>query len=92
MNVIQTVWKFEVPFPGTDVFEIEIPKGAKILTVQLQDGSPKIWVLVDTFNVDVSRKFKVVGTGYKIRDKIIEYIGTFQIVEYGLVYHLFEVE
>jgi len=95
---MKTIYKYEIK-AGLNTFTI--PDGAKILTVQIQDAKPYIWVKQDTNRHLVTRKFFTVGTGWdmqkeleKIDNTLIydEYIGTFQIVDFGnLVFHLFEV-
>ncbi|WP_396187756.1 hypothetical protein [Flavobacterium sp.] len=84
----KTVWKFELD--SKDVNEFEIPKGGKVLSLQLQHGSPCIWVLVDDELEKEKRRFGIVGTGHFIKQKNIEYIGTFQQSQGYLVFHCFE--
>lgn len=84
----QAIWKFPVEI--TDEFEIPMPKGAKVLTVQMNQGLPFIWALV---NLDAGetepRCFKLVVTGHNVSNAGA-YVGTFQIMEGMLVFHLFE--
>lgn len=86
-----TIYKYDVPRGGS--FELELPPRAQILTVQVQHGEPRIWVLGDTEEKLEVRYFKLIGTGqqYKIDPyKIERYIGTFQMGGGALVLHLFE--
>ena len=80
---MKQIWKFRVNTT------IQMPMEAKILTVQLQDGEPMMWLVVDTENELESRKFTIVGTGNSFDDKDAKYIGTFQ--EPPFVWHLFEI-
>jgi hypothetical protein len=87
---IMEIWKYEV-FPGG--FNLEIPEGAQILTVQVQGSKIYLWAIVDPEKDKELRSFVVHGTGEPIVGiKEKNYIGTFQL-HYGfLVYHLFEVK
>lgn len=82
------------PVKVTDEQFIEMPKGAEILTVQTQFGKPQMWALVDK---DEERKemraIAIVGTGHEHEDSFWEgmaYICTFQMLEGGLIWHVFE--
>lgn len=81
-----TIWKY--PLALVDVQEVTMPQCADILTVQVQDGVPCLWAIVDTAYGLTSRKFHIFGTGKPIRDGL-KYIGTFQTPPF--VWHVFEV-
>lgn len=86
-----TIYKYDVP--GEGCFELELPVRAQILTVQVQYGKPRIWALGDTEEKFEVRYFELITTGghYKVDPyKIERYIGTFQMEEGALVFHLFE--
>jgi hypothetical protein len=83
-----TIWKY--PFAVHDVVEIEMPIRAKVLTVQVQAQVPCLWALVhESHDVEV-RRFRIYGTGHPINHLIGSYVGTFQLVGGGLVFHVFE--
>jgi hypothetical protein len=84
----KTVWKYELT--TNDVNELEIPIGGKILTLQMQNGIPCIWALVDHKAEKETRRFGTIGTGNFTRQENIEYIGTFQTYQGALVWHVFE--
>jgi len=87
----QTVWKFPVSLD--DVFVVSLPKGAKPLSVQDQAGDVQMWCLCDSDeSVYENRAFRLSGTGHPIPQKIIAFVGTFQILGGSLVFHLFEIE
>ena len=88
---IPTVWKFPVPFPGPDVFEIEMPQHAEVLTVQVQHGELQMWAYCNPSFALVPRHFRIAGTGHPITDEIQKYVSTFQIAGGILVFHVFEV-
>lgn len=82
-----TIWKYELPLSSLN--NLEIPSGAKILTVQVQNNKPCIWVQVDENNTKETRTFRIYGTGHTMLDEKTTYIGTWQDGIY--VFHLFEV-
>lgn len=67
---------------------VTMRKGAQILCVQMQGGFPYVWALVDPLEAQMTRRFRVVGTGHDLPDDPGEYVGTFQPGN-GLVLHLF---
>lgn len=49
--------------------EVELPAGAKILSVQAQNGLPQIWAMVDDSQVKTDMvHIRIIGTGYEIPD------------------------
>ncbi len=87
---MKAVWKYE--FKTMDYFTFMMPEDTSILTVQVQHGKPCMWVLVDTdkINTEQQRHFLVRGTGHPIIPEMIAYIGSYQVFEGTLVFHLFE--
>lgn len=89
---MKTIWKYPVVID--DIIELEIPRGAKFLTIQTQHGNPCIWCIVDPLAPKDKKKFRIYGTGHKIMDETNEYgyLGTFQISNGDSVFHLFEIK
>mgnify|MGYP000965629744 CR=1 FL=1 len=87
------VYKYEIK--SGEYQDLLMPKGAKILTVQVQGRSVCIWALVNPDNELESRRFLIAGTGHAIEGSVdnLLYIGTFQITWeiFPLVFHVFEV-
>lgn len=83
-----TVWKY--PITIFETFKIGMPKDAVILSVQMQNGYPYLWALVNSDFPLEDYHFEIVGTGNEAPkpDKIKAYIGTFQTGPF--VFHLFE--
>jgi len=82
-----TIYKYEIPME--DKFSLNLPKGAKLLTCQLQFLTPVLWAWVDTKEPLEKRNFLLIGTGQEFPEKFrCFYIGTFQVGEF--VGHLFE--
>ena len=70
---------------------IEMPKGAEILTIDIQNGqmfNAQMWVKVNTENEMEKRMFEVIGTGQNFDDTNKKYIGTYQ--DGPFVWHVFE--
>lgn len=85
----KVIWKFELTESG--IQEIELRKGYEFLTLQMQNGIPCIWVLLNSNEEKITESFEIYGTGHEIHyDMGIsrEYLGTFQ--ETYLVWHLFK--
>lgn len=86
---MKAIWKF--PVHTTDAFEIEMPQGATLLAVQTQVGDPQLWALVNPDAPRVTRAFRVVGTGhYHPDERFGDYVGTYQLLNGGLVFHVFD--
>jgi hypothetical protein len=81
---------FKYPIHPGDV-AIEMPIGARVLSVQVQHGEAVIWALVNSLELKELRKFVVVGTGHPCPD-VGRFIGTFQLpdLDGSWVFHLFE--
>jgi hypothetical protein len=82
------IWKFQLQTTHSQV--LEIPSGSEILTVQVQNGKPCIWALVDDIYSPTKRIIEVFGTGHTIEDGTRKYIGTYQLYSGDLVFHVFE--
>jgi hypothetical protein len=87
----RVIWKY--PIEITDDQSIDMPSYAEILSVQIQNGVPCIWALVDPDGEKETRKFEIFGTGNPIMVDIgVErtFIGSFFSHDNKLVWHLFE--
>lgn len=84
---------FKYPIPVENYFELLMPYDAKVLTVQVQREVPQIWALTNPNNRSEVREFRMVGTGHPIEESLnnLKYIGSFQLVNETLMYHLFEI-
>lgn len=88
----KVIYKYQLKVLGRN--EVNMPKGAEILHMEIQGGVPCIWALVDLKEEQVSRSFDIYMTGQKIRDNPIKYIDTYidTYMYKNLVCHVFEVE
>ena len=83
------VYKYQLVV--TDRQEVTMPKDAKMLSVQVQNGTPCLWVLVETNNPEENIAIRIHGTGHPIDNpERLDYIGTFQIPRHNLVFHAFK--
>ena len=89
---MQSVYKYTIPVE--DYFSLDLPKGAKILTVQEQHGKPQLWALVKRGEPNETRNFRLAGTGHPIKEspEMLNYIGTFQIAGGSFIGHIFEIK
>lgn len=87
---MKTVWKYPVELK--DYFEVDMPEGAEILSVEMQGTSPCMWALVRANETPTERRlFRLAGTGHPINEQEnLKFIGTF-FMRGVLVFHLFEI-
>lgn len=87
---MKTIWKFECKVE--DRFTLEMPEGARILSLQTQGQVPCLWALVDTDTPLEKRYFRLLGTGHPVDFSVPRHVfhGTFQLFGGSLVFHLFE--
>ena len=82
------IWKYRLDI--TDVQKILMPRGARLLCVQTQDEDPKLWAEVDPKMAREERTILTVGTGNPIPWRLGAYLGTYQLQQGRLVFHVFE--
>ena len=87
---METIWKYNID--TIDRQTIQMPRNAEILTVQTQNGSPCLWVRVNTSSPDEIRKIEICGTGRELPKSSWSYIGTYEIAGDALGYHVFEIK
>ncbi len=81
---------YKYPLELTDRQVVRMSSNADVLAVQIQNGRPMMWAIVDA-SPEVARVFRIYGTGHKLADdaNLGTYVGTFQDAPY--VWHVFEV-
>ena len=80
------IWKFPLR-PGSGAQQIRMPKGAQLLSVQLQRGEPMLWALCDEHAPQVNRQLWAYGT----RDAMIKAWPFVATLQYGsAVLHIFD--
>lgn len=78
------IWKYAI------YDTVEMPKGAKVISVQLQDETLTLWAAIPcpVSSVRQIRHFEIVGTGYAFEERNTSYLGTIQ--RNGYVWHVIE--
>lgn len=87
---MRTIYKYSV-MPGRNV--INMSRGAEILTVQMQRGLPYLWAIVENSYPKEERVIVIKATGRECDELSISkatYVGTFQMSDGDLVYHVFD--
>lgn len=80
------IWKFPLELTGRQ--RIPVPWTARVLTVQLQNGKPCVWLQLNTRHAVVDGiEIYHVGTGHEVPETARSYVGTYQID--GFVWHVF---
>lgn len=90
---MKTIWKWPLgtpAYPVQDRFCLVMPRNAMILCIQMQGELPCLWAIVDDEQPKEERTFRTYGTGHNITKSGLKYLGTYQIMEGSLVFHLFE--
>lgn len=85
---MRVIYKYEV----TTEPDMQLPVGAKILTVGTQDLRVYLWAIVNPQANTETRRISYIGTGHTFSEenRRPEYIGTVHLPEVGLVWHIFE--
>lgn len=87
---MRSIWKFQFLTLGGEQV-MQVPEGATPLFVDTQQGDPCIWYEVDTEAPTVEKKFEWHGTGHKVPNDGREHLGSVQLAQGALVFHLYEV-
>lgn len=85
----ETIWKFTLPLKNEVV--LDMPLGARILSVQEQDGEVRLWAIVVPKAATERRHFRIFGTGHPVdHAERLAYLGTVQDAAFRVVWHVFE--
>lgn len=83
------IWKY--PITILEEQTVEMPIGARILSVQMQGGGLVLWALVDPEANREKRRIAVHGTGHPVDiAETRHFIGTVQTNGGALVWHVFD--
>lgn len=85
---MRTIYKYRLQ--TIDIQTINLPEGAKILTVQTQNGEPFLWAEVEPDNPSSPRTIATHGTGHTLPKEVRRYIATYKMMGDSLVFHVFE--
>jgi len=85
---MKTILKY--PLEVTDAQKLWVPTGASPLCVQMQNGTPALWILADTACALIEIDIRIVGTGHDASGLTSsQYLGTVQQRDGALVWHVF---
>lgn len=82
------IWKYRLAL--TDRQIVHMPLSAKALCVQVQEGEPQLWALLDDTLTASARVFTMYGTGHDLPPNPGNYVGTFQLSGGRSVFHVFD--
>lgn len=82
---MRTVYKYPLPFKPH--IYIDMPAGAKVRHVEMQNDVGTLWVEVETDNKTETHEFYLVWTGEELPSVAGEHVGTFQ--DRDLIWHLY---
>lgn len=84
---METIYKYPIKIIDEQI--VTMTEGADILCVQIQNGMPCLWALVDPDIEETETVvIRTIGTGHKFSDgDSCLYIGTYQLP--SLVFHVF---
>ena len=83
----KTIWKF--PLALVDAYPVDMPRGARILSVADQNGTLCLWAEVDPEAPCETRRIRIVGSGHPVpQEPKLQFIGT--AVQGPFVWHVYE--
>lgn len=85
---MKSIWKYSLRIDGEQT--LDVPEGAEALTVQVQNGTPCLWMRIDPAAPMTLRKIITHGTGHPVPETTGRYVGTYQIDGGDLVFHVFD--
>ena len=89
---MKTIYKYKL----ANVYDqfVELPRGAEVLSAQVQRDEIRLWALVDSGATKTDRRaFRIHGTGHSIPDvERLSFIDTVQLSGGALIFHVFEVD
>jgi len=90
MEKVYSIWKFTLE--NETAQKIKMPKGAKILSVEIQRNEIVVYAMVNTSIAEKEqRKFKIIGTGDSMDASINNYtfLGSVLVQNGDYVFHVF---
>lgn len=85
---MKRIYKYPIRIQDEQI--VHLPTGAEILCVQIQNGAPFLWALIEPQTGEEARRIVIAGTGHEMEDCERKYIGTVQMRDGTLVWHVFE--
>lgn len=85
--MVERIYKY--PLPVGDWVSVNMPVGAEPLTVQVQHGRPFLWARVTIDKPPALQFFRTAGTGHDLGSNVGRHIGSFQLSDGDLMFHVF---
>ena len=82
------IWKFTLAIANMQ--DIEMPRGARILSIAQQHGKLCLWALVNPEADRVKRALRIAGTGHQCDARAAHFVGTVLCNDGLLVWHVFD--
>ncbi len=82
----KSIWKFPLEIQSLQL--VPMPKGARLLSVQVQGGTICLWAEVDLDASEILRHIWMPGTGHDLYDGDTTFIGTVQTPPF--VWHVYD--
>jgi|VirMetMinimDraft_7_1064189.scaffolds.fasta_scaffold28067_2 hypothetical protein len=87
---MKTIFK-EIITSTADRYNLQIPADAELLYAGEQRGEICVWFLTDTDTVEKrSARLRVYGTGHKVDEIPLRYLGSAHLEQGLLIFHVFE--
>lgn len=83
---MRVIWKFHIQGPDTN---FDAPAGARAVSVQLQSGSPSLWLLCERDSPKAKHRVRCFATGQSIPEDAGDFVGTLQFENGRLILHVF---
>lgn len=87
----ERVYKY-VLSPLADRVTLLMPAGAEPLSVMVQGSQICIWARVKLGRPTVGTTFRIAGTGHNLEEDVGKHVGSFQLENGALVFHVFEIK
>lgn len=84
---MKTIWKFKLEVKDSQ--KVEMPKGAKLLYVGVQDNIPHLWAEVDPDNINGKATIVTFGTGQRVDADRLGFVGTYMLYGGSFVGHVY---
>ena len=84
---MKTIYKY--PINIGDTFTVEMPEGAEVIHVAEQFDEPFMWAIVDNEKPLKHHHFYVFGTGHRMNDYCLRFVGTLLTAGGSYVWHIF---
>lgn len=88
LTVAERIWKVDLALK--DVQVLNMPEAAVVLACAVQHGIPRLWFRTPDDEPSVARTFFMHGTGHEVDYYAGRHVGTFQVDDGHLIFHVFE--